>query len=291
MTNVIEADLTWTGREPRAGDPARMDPADASLRVGRLGLRPTSRLPGQGLLPGMVDVHSHAFQRGIRGRGERFPAGAGNFWTWREAMYDLVTRLDDDGLYRLSLQAFREMLATGITTVGEFHYFHHSRGTLDFSGDRAVLRAARDPGSGSCCSIRITAPAASASRCPPPQKRFETAFTGGILGADGPAWGRAWIPAGESRRRGAQRPGGHARGNRSAARGGGPPRPRVSSPRRGTAPGSRRLPGRLWGRADGPAQPGPGNPTERHRRPLYPHGARRHGGVPRREVARCVSAR
>ena len=77
MPNVIEAELTWTGRELAPGIQVEVDADGRILRVGRLGLRPTSRLPGQALLPGMVDVHSHAFQRGLRGKGERFPAGAG----------------------------------------------------------------------------------------------------------------------------------------------------------------------------------------------------------------------
>jgi formimidoylglutamate deiminase len=100
-------------------------------------------------LPGFVNAHSHAVQRGLRGRGERFPAGAGSFWTWREAMYRLVEELDHDALRALTERAFREMLAAGITTVGEFHYLHHA-GDGDPAGDwaldRAVIDAARATG-------------------------------------------------------------------------------------------------------------------------------------------------
>ena len=146
MSNVIEADLTWTGPQFETGIQVEIDAAGRIARVGRLGLQSTARLRGQALLPGMVNVHSHAFQRGLRGKGERFPAGAGSFWTWREAMYQLVTTLDEEGFYRISLQAFREMLASGITTVGEFHYFHHSAGKRDFAYDQVIRRAARDAG-------------------------------------------------------------------------------------------------------------------------------------------------
>ena len=65
----------------------------ASPSVGRLGdgIRTSACAAGRSC-PGSSSAHSHAFQRGLRGRGERFPAGAGSFWTWREAMYGLVER-------------------------------------------------------------------------------------------------------------------------------------------------------------------------------------------------------
>src|SRR5258707_14315822 len=122
---IIEADWTWTaggfapGVQLRVGGDGRLE------EVGRLGLAATRRLHRQALLPGLVSAHSHAFQRALRGRGERFPAGAGSFWSWREAMYELAGGLDAEGFERLCLLTFREMRAAGITTVGEFHYFHH----------------------------------------------------------------------------------------------------------------------------------------------------------------------
>jgi formimidoylglutamate deiminase len=142
---VIEADLTWTGHrfEPGlqvvAGDDGRIDAVTA-------GRTATDRHPRSALLPGFVNAHSHAFQRGLRGRGERFPAGSGDFWTWREAMYALVERLDQRELFRLSLQAFEEMRDAGITTVGEFHYLHHSGDGTDYELDRVVLEAAAAAG-------------------------------------------------------------------------------------------------------------------------------------------------
>ena len=105
------------------------------------------RLAGRALLPGLVTAHSHAFQRGLRGLGETFPAGNGSFWTWREAMYALVGRLDSAELYALSLRAFREMRRAGITTVGEFHYVHHrDPDALDYAFDGVVLAAAAEAG-------------------------------------------------------------------------------------------------------------------------------------------------
>ena len=139
---VVQCDWTWTGAAFEDDIQIVVDPDGRIADVGRLGLKATRRLTKQALLPGMVDVHSHAFQRGLRGRGEHFPSGAGSFWTWREAMYNLVEDLDGEAFYRLCLQTFREMRAAGITMVGEFHYFHHSRGSDDYAFDRLVLKAA-----------------------------------------------------------------------------------------------------------------------------------------------------
>ena len=144
---VIEADLTWTGNRFESGIQIAVGEGGRIAEVGSLGKNPDQRLTGRALLPGFVIAHSHAFQRGLRGRGEIFPEGAGNFWTWREAMYDLVGRLDADELRALSLQCFREMRAAGITTVGEFHYVHHrDPEALDFAFDEVVLAAAREAG-------------------------------------------------------------------------------------------------------------------------------------------------
>jgi formimidoylglutamate deiminase len=143
---VLAADWTWDGARFVSGVRVAIDAQGDIEAVGpEAGAgRPVTALAGRALLPGFVNAHSHAFQRGLRGRGERFPAGAGSFWTWREAMYALVDALTEDELRRLASQAFREMLAAGITTVGEFHYVHH--GSADWSLDRALIEAAADTG-------------------------------------------------------------------------------------------------------------------------------------------------
>ncbi|HWM94866.1 MAG TPA: formimidoylglutamate deiminase [Thermoanaerobaculia bacterium] len=150
MSKVFEADWTWTGERFEPGIQVRIEEARI-VEVGALGIPPDLRLENRALLPGMISAHSHAFQRGLRGRGERFPAGSGSFWTWREAMYGLVDRLDPDRFQALCLQTFREMRAAGITCVGEFHYFHHGPelhgSELDaWAFDKRVLRAAAEAG-------------------------------------------------------------------------------------------------------------------------------------------------
>lgn len=146
VPRILEADWTWTGQKFESGCQIAIDANGNIERIGRLSQPPAERLQGQALLPGMINTHSHAFQRGLRGRGDVFPAGVGTFWSWREAMYRLVEELDAEPFHRLCVQAFREMLATGTTSVGEFHYFHHTRATTDYAFDRIVMDAAKEAG-------------------------------------------------------------------------------------------------------------------------------------------------
>ena len=76
-------------------------------------------------IPAMANVHSHAFQRDLRGRGERADRPDDDFWSWREAMYALADRLDPDGMRSVAERVYREMAAAGYGAVGEFHYVHH----------------------------------------------------------------------------------------------------------------------------------------------------------------------
>ncbi len=80
------------------------------------------------LVPGMPNLHSHAFQRALAGRTGRATAQGSvtdSFWTWRAAMYGFLDRLDPDAYQAIATQAFVEMLKAGYTAVAEFHYVHH----------------------------------------------------------------------------------------------------------------------------------------------------------------------
>jgi len=146
VTRVLEADLTWTGDRFEAGVQLAIGDDGRIEALGPLRLPATLRLTRCALLPGFVNAHSHAFQRALRGRGERFPQGAGSFWTWRDAMYALADSLDQETAYAVYLQAFREMRDAGITTCGEFHYLHHAGEGPDYEYDGVVLEAARSAG-------------------------------------------------------------------------------------------------------------------------------------------------
>ncbi len=76
-------------------------------------------------LPGLPNVHSHTFQRAMAGLAERRGAGGDNFWTWRMAMYRFLAELTPDDVEAVAAWAFAEMLESGFTRVGEFHYLHH----------------------------------------------------------------------------------------------------------------------------------------------------------------------
>ena len=105
-------------------------------------------------MPGIANLHSHAFQRAMAGLAERQTDPADSFWTWRETMYAMAARFDPDLLHAVASQLYVEMLEAGYTTVCEFHYLHHAPdGTPYAQADamsQALLRAARDTG------IRIT---------------------------------------------------------------------------------------------------------------------------------------
>jgi formiminoglutamate deiminase len=77
------------------------------------------------LLPGMSNVHSHGFQRGMAGLTEYRGPEADNFWSWRELMYRFVGRMTPDDIEAITAMAYVEMLESGYTRVGEFHYVHH----------------------------------------------------------------------------------------------------------------------------------------------------------------------
>jgi len=95
-------------------------------------------------LPGLPNVHSHAFQRGLAGLTERRGPAGDSFWTWRELMYRFVERIDPEGVEAIAALAYAEMLEGGFTHVGEFHYLHHDRGGVAFSnpGELATRIAA-----------------------------------------------------------------------------------------------------------------------------------------------------
>jgi formiminoglutamate deiminase len=123
----------------------------ASVATGVAGPPPgASRLDGI-TIPGLANAHSHAFQRALRGRTQ---AGRGDFWTWRDAMYELASRLDPDLYLSLARATYGEMALAGITCVGEFHYLHHGPGGAPYADPNAmgeaVIQAAREAG------IRIT---------------------------------------------------------------------------------------------------------------------------------------
>jgi formimidoylglutamate deiminase len=88
---------------------------------------------GSVAIPGLSNLHSHAFQRGMAGLAEVRGPGADTFWTWREVMYHFLDRLTPEDMEAIAAQAFVEMVESGFTRVGEFHYVHHDRAGIPYT--------------------------------------------------------------------------------------------------------------------------------------------------------------
>ena len=144
---TFHAEGAWLGRLE----------ADVAIDVGGDGLIGAVRtgvprgpddhaLPGI-VVPGFVNAHSHAFHRALRGRTHR---GTGDFWQWRETMYEVAARLDPEVYLELARATFAEMALAGYTSVFEFHYLHHDRDGKRYSDPNemsvALARAAEEAG-------------------------------------------------------------------------------------------------------------------------------------------------
>ncbi len=107
-------------------DDVRLEVADGQITALTRGATADATDTSVGfVIPGLCNAHSHAFQRALAGHTEqRSPAGRDNFWTWRERMYDLAGRVDAEILSAIARQVYSEMLASGYTSVAEFHYLH-----------------------------------------------------------------------------------------------------------------------------------------------------------------------
>ncbi len=149
------AELAWTGDQllPRVlleADGGRL------TRVEELGVAqtpPEAKVLSGLTLPGLANVHSHAFHRALRGRCQAPDLGGRDFWEWRRRMYALASFLEPDQYFELCRATFGEMSLAGITAVGEFHYLHHQPGGQPYPAPRmedALVAAATEAG------IRLT---------------------------------------------------------------------------------------------------------------------------------------
>ncbi|MBV9301875.1 MAG: formimidoylglutamate deiminase [Acidobacteriaceae bacterium] len=137
------------------------------------------QLRRRAILPGLINCHSHSFQRVIRARTEhRTAARRDTFWTWREAMYHAANRLSPEDIYHVARMAFIEMLKSGITTVGEFHYLHNAPDGSRYADPNLlalkVLRAAGEVGLRIALLRTAYARAGRQSQPNPAQARFIT---------------------------------------------------------------------------------------------------------------------
>ncbi len=153
MTGAYWCELAWLGGpDAETGVAIEVEGERiVSLEAGVEAPPPGARRLDGVTIPGLANAHSHAFQRALRGRTQ---SGRGDFWAWRERMYELASRLDPDSYLALARATYGEMALAGITCVGEFHYLHHGAGGTPYADPnaigRALFEAAREAG------IRIT---------------------------------------------------------------------------------------------------------------------------------------
>ncbi|GMV46109.1 MAG: formimidoylglutamate deiminase [Pseudomonadota bacterium] len=123
----------------------------SAIEPGRAAPPEASVLPGP-VLPGLVNAHSHAFQRAFAGRAERRAGAHDDFWSWRERMYEVALAITPEQLRAVAARLYRELLAGGYTQVCEFHYLHHAadgrRCADPLALSRALAQAAADAGIG-----------------------------------------------------------------------------------------------------------------------------------------------
>lgn len=149
---------------------------------------------GQIHLPALCTAHSHAFQRGMRGKAQRPSAHEDDFWSWRTAMYELAASLDPEQLYQISRIAYEELHRAGIRTVGEFHYIHHQPDGTPYDNrsimSDAVIAAARDEGL-RICLLRVVYHRAGAGKpAEGVQRRFSDASVEQALRDTEDLWSR-----------------------------------------------------------------------------------------------------
>jgi formimidoylglutamate deiminase len=134
-------------------DGVRLDSANGALTaIGRHETGDGATRLGRYVLPGMANLHSHAFQRAMAGLAERQSNADDSFWTWREVMYAFAGRIGPDELRAIAAQLYVEMLEAGYTQVCEFHYLHHQPDGTPYAEPAAMslalLEAAREAGIG-----------------------------------------------------------------------------------------------------------------------------------------------
>ena len=122
---LLQADALFDGREWR---PGVVLPVDVATRAAWV-------------VPGIANLHSHAFQRAMAGLTERQQSDADSFWTWREWMYRFAATLSPDDVHAIARQLYIEMLEAGFTSVCEFHYLHHDVDGRPYARPAAMAEA------------------------------------------------------------------------------------------------------------------------------------------------------
>jgi len=154
MTSLFLPDILYAGGSAQSGFGLLVDSEGYVAGVSSSEAAPEGtavvRLPGRALLPGLANAHSHTFQRLFRGRAEGRLEGGDTFWTWREQMYMAAGFVSPEDIYDIARVTFLEMVRSGVTAVGEFHYIHRDPQGLAYSDGnllgKQVIEAAQSVG-------------------------------------------------------------------------------------------------------------------------------------------------
>ena len=123
---------------------------DVDLQSGEAGEAEDAIRAAGPVIPGMPNLHSHAFQRAFGGLTEFRGQAQDSFWSWRNLMYGFANRMTPEALEAIATWLYLEMLEAGYTSVCEFHYVHHDLGGKPYADDAtlslALLRAAEKTG-------------------------------------------------------------------------------------------------------------------------------------------------
>jgi formimidoylglutamate deiminase len=168
----VGADGHWS--EVRCGTPA---PPQATV------------LPGP-VLPGLVDAHSHAFQRAFAGLAERRSGEHDDFWSWRDRMYGVALRITPAQLHAVAAQLYGELLCGGYTQVCEFHYLHRDEDGAPYADALAMSRALAAAAAGTGIGLTLLPvlyqrAGFAQAQLRPDQRRFATDARGVLALRDG----------------------------------------------------------------------------------------------------------
>jgi len=151
MTSYF-ADFAWLPHGWSSNTHIAVDDRGALANVEEDAPRADAEPLGGYVLPGMPNLHSHAFQRAMAGLAERQTHDEDSFWTWRETMYAFAGRIDPDSMRAIAAQVYVEMVKAGFTHVCEFHYLHHQPDGKPYADPAAMsfalIEAAREAGIG-----------------------------------------------------------------------------------------------------------------------------------------------
>ena len=149
MSTLYRPELLYSHGAFASGAGLLVSPAGSVLAAGTT-QPPIVDLPGKALIPGFVNAHSHSFQRLIRGKSESRATSGRDFWSWRGTMYHAAAQLDPQDVYDVARMAFLEMVLSGTTTVGEFHYLHNAPGGRPYDDpnllSKQIIAAAQSVG-------------------------------------------------------------------------------------------------------------------------------------------------